>query len=147
MSEINLADIWKERRLMPAVAIDHTTGKVLMVGYMNKEAFAYTLKTHRVWYYDIDEGTVGMKGKHGGNTQKVISIKLDNEKKSLLVSVEQKGHVCHDNGVGHDTCFIHELYRRHGSKSESSKHKKFERVEVDENFDYSKEDYEEDYDD
>ncbi|MBP9988968.1 MAG: hypothetical protein KBT46_05660 [Ruminococcus sp.] len=146
MSEINLADIWKERRLMPAVAIDCITGKVLMVGYMNKEAFAYTLKTHRAHYFDIDDGSVNMKGKHSGDTQKIISIKLDNEKKSLLLSVEQKGFVCHDGEEKYNTTFIYELYRRHGGNLESVKHKKFDRVEVDENFDYSKEDYESDND-
>lgn len=141
---IDLSKLWNMRKIMPVVAVDSLSGKVLMLGYMNKEAFAYTLKTHRVWYCDINGENVRMKGGHSGNTQKLISIKADEDYRSLLVTVEQKGEVCQRDG-GHSTCFIHTIYGR--EDIDFAKRKKFGRVEVDENFDYSKEDYDDFYED
>lgn len=139
---IDLAKVWSKRKIMPVITVDSYSGHVLMLGYMNKEAFAYTLKTHRVWYYDIESGEVSMKGKHSGNTQRLISMKADYDCKSLLLTVEQKGDVCSHDG-GHDTYFLHTIYGR--EEDDVAKRKKFGRVEIDEDFDYSKEDYSDEY--
>ena len=141
---IDLSKLWQMRKVMPVVTVDGLSGRVLMLGYMNKEAFAYTLKTHRVWYFYPETGEVRMKGKHSGYVQKLISIKADLECHSLLVTVEQKGIVCPEDG-GHSTYFIHHIYGR--ENDDVSKRKKFGRVEVDEDFDFSKEDYEDSYKD
>lgn len=139
---IDLSKLWKMRDILPVITVDNMTGKVIKHGYMNKEAFAYTLKTHRVWYYDLEEKTVEMFGEKTGEVQKLVQMKADNNYESLLIYVEQIGFVLHKD-KGYKSCYIHELYsRRHGSVS---KHRKFGKVEVDENFDYSKEDYEDDY--
>lgn len=139
---IDLSKLWKMRDILPVIVVDNMTGKVIKHGYMNKEAFAYTLKTHRIWYYDLEEKTVEMFGEKTGEVQKLIQMKADNNYESLLIYVDQIGFVLHKD-KGYKTCYIHEIYaRRHSSVS---KHRKFGKVEVDENFDYSKEDYEDDY--
>ncbi|MBR3835580.1 MAG: hypothetical protein IKJ69_02175 [Clostridia bacterium] len=139
---IDLSKLWQMRDILPVIVVDNLTGKVINHGYMNKEAFAYTLKTHRVWYYDLEEKTVEMFGKESGEVQKLIQMKADSNYESLLIYVDQVGFVLHKD-KGYKTCYIHEIYtRNHGGVS---KRRKFGKVEVDENFDYSKEDYEDDY--
>ncbi|MBQ7549065.1 MAG: phosphoribosyl-AMP cyclohydrolase [Clostridia bacterium] len=140
---IDLNELWKDGKIMPVITVESSTGRVLLHGYMNKTAFAYTLKTGKVWYLDPKSGEVKKWGEHAGNVQKLISIKADDELESLLIKVEQVGHVCHKGTERHKTCFINDIYTRH--KGSVSKHRKFGKVEVDENFDYSKEDYEEEF--
>lgn len=136
---MDLYKLWENRQIMPVITVEHSTGKVLMLGYMNKEAFAYTLKTHRTYYCLPESGEVYKYGHEDGNSQHVISIDADCMCRSLLVTVIQKGHVCHHNGK-HGTCFNNSIYKR--SRSDLSKRRKFGRVEIDKNFDFSKEDYE-----
>lgn len=135
----DLYKFWEDKNVLPVVTVEYSTGRVLMLGYMNKEAFAYTLKTHRAYYCSAQGEDIRKFGDEIGNVQKVMSIETDCENKSLLMHVIQRGHVCHHNGK-HSTCFNEALYRRSGA--EFSKRRKFGRVEVAEDFDYSKEDYE-----
>lgn len=139
---IDLNKLWHKRDVLPVVTVDSISGNVLMLGYMNKEAFAYTLKTGKVWYYHAETHEVRMKGKHSGNIQNLVSIKADYDYKSLLITVEQVGNVCRHDG-GHSTYFIHGIYGC--EDDDKSKHRKFGKVEIDENFDFSKEDYDDDY--
>ncbi len=139
---IDLTKLWQMRDVLPVIAVDNTSGKVIKHGYMNKEAFAYTLKTHRVFYYDLETGAVKKFGEETGELQKLIMMKADSNYEALLVYVEQIGYVLHD-GKAHKTSFIHEIYSKsHGSVA---KRKKFGRVEIDDSFDFSKEDYEDEY--
>ena len=140
---IDLSKLWQMRTVMPAVTVDSLSGKVLMLGYMNKEAFAYTLKTRKVWYFNPEDGKVKMKGEHSGHIQKLVSIKADYDYKNLLITVEQIGHVCPHDG-GHSTYFIHGLFGN--DDDDIAKRKKFGRIEIDENFDFSKEDYDDTFD-
>lgn len=135
----DLYKLWENRKTMPVITVDHGSGKVLMLGYMNKEAFAYTLKTHRAYYCDIESGVVYKFGEEKGNSQRLMSLDLNCGGDALLMSVQQKGHVCHHAGK-HSTCFNNNIYKR--IRGEYSKRKKFGRVEIDKNFDFSKEDYE-----
>lgn len=139
---IDLSKLWQLRDVMPVITVDSMSGKVLMLGYMNKEAFAYTLKTRKVWYYNKDSGKIRMKGDHSGHVQKLISIKADYNYENLLITVEQIGNVCPHDG-GHSTYFINSIYG--GDDEDVAKRKKFGRVEIDENFDYSKEDYDDEF--
>lgn len=141
---VDLSKLWQKRDVMNVVTVDGLSGKVIMLGYMNKEAFAYTLKTGKVWYYKPDSKKIRMKGKHSGNVQKLISIKTDYDYKNLLITVEQVGTACPHDG-GHSTYFIHNIYGT--DDDDRVKRKKFGKVEIDENFDFSKEDYEDEYDD
>jgi phosphoribosyl-AMP cyclohydrolase len=141
---VDLNKLWQIRTEMPVVTVDFSNGRVLMHGYMNKEAFAYTLKTGKVWYYHPESGVVRMKGEHSGHIQNVVSITADCEFESLLITVEQVGHVCHKDGV-HNSCYIHEIYDREGL--DVAKRRKFGKLDIDNDFDYTKEDYQEEYDD
>lgn len=136
---IDLYKLWENKEYMPVVTVEYSSGKVLMLGYMNKEAFAYTLKSHRAYYYSPETGKVYKFGEEKGNSQRLMSLDIDCAGDALMMSVQQKGHVCHHNG-SHSTCFNNTIYKRSGSAF--AKHRKFGRVEIDENFDYSKEDYE-----
>lgn len=131
-------ELWKDDRIIPVVTVNDNSGEVLMVGYMNKDAYEHTMKTHRVWYYSRHRKKISMKGAHSGNTQRIMSITADDKMESLLIRVQQKGQICSKDG-GHDTCYINKLYKR----SESKRRRKFGKVDIDENFDFSKEDYEE----
>lgn len=139
---IDLSKLWQIRNIMPVVTVDGTSGKVIMLGYMNKEAFAYTLRTRKVWYCDENGENAKMKGGHSGHVQRLISIKADVDYKNLLITVEQVGSAVHHGG-GSDTYFIHTLYGH--SDEDVAKRKKFGRVEIDENFDFSKDDYDDEY--
>jgi phosphoribosyl-AMP cyclohydrolase len=136
---MDLYKLWEDRKTMPVITVEYGTGKVLMFAYMNKEAFAYTLKTHRAYYYSEKTDKVYKFGEGKGNTQRVMSIDVDCNNEALMVAVQQKGHVCHHNGT-HSTCFNNSIYKR--KKSDYAKRRKFGRVEIDEDFDFSKEDYE-----
>lgn len=139
---IDLSKLWQIREIMPVITVDGMSGKVLMLGYMNKEAFVYTLKTRKVWYCDSDGRKIRMKGEHSGNVQKLISITADYDYNNLLVTVDQIGKACPHDG-GHSTYFIHSIFGN--DDDDVSKRKKFGRVEIDEDFDFSKEDYDDEY--
>lgn len=139
---VDLTKLWKVRDILPVIVVDNMSGKVIKHGYMNKEAFAYTLKSHRMWYYNLETKGVEKFGEETGEVQKLVSMQADNNYESLLAYVEQIGFVLRKD-KGYKTCFIHNIYERtHGGVS---KRRKFGKVEVDENFDYSKEDYEDEY--
>ncbi|MCQ2484138.1 MAG: phosphoribosyl-AMP cyclohydrolase [Clostridia bacterium] len=135
---IDLSKLWQMRDIMSVVTVDSMSGKVLMLGYMNKEAFAYTLKTRKAWYCNSDGSGLRMKGEHSGNVQKLVSITADYDYRNLLVTVDQIGKACPYDG-GHSTYFIHNIFGH--DENDISKRKKFGRVEIDKNFDFSKEDY------
>ncbi len=139
---IDLTKLWQMRDVLPVIAVDNTSGKVIKHGYMNKEAFAYTLKTHRVWYYNLETSEVKKFGEETGEVQKLVVMKADSNYESLLIYVEQVGCVLHTD-KGYKTCFINEIYAK--THRSVKKHKKFGKVEVAKDFDYSKEDYEDDY--
>lgn len=135
---MDLFKLWENKKIMPVVVVEYGSNRVLMLGYMNKEAFAYTLKTRRAYYCDPQTEKVSKFGEEKGNSQRVMSMDINCEGDALLMTVQQKGHVCHHNG-SQRTCFNTSIYRRSGA--EYAKHRKFGRVEIDKDFDYSKEDY------
>ena len=139
---IDLYKVWENKTVMPVVTVEHGSGRVLMLGYMNKEAFAYTLKTRRAYYYDTETEKVFKFGEEDGNSQRLMSLDIDCYSSALLMVVQQKGHVCHVNGK-HNTCFYTNIYKR--KKGDFSKRRKFGKVEIDKNFDFSKEDYSDEY--
>lgn len=143
MRDFDIDKIFAEKSVMPMVILDGIRDKVIAVRSINRDSYEEMLKTHRVWYYDGSADEIKMTGQDNGNTQRVIYIKFDNNFSSVLVSVEQKGFACCENGKTYDTCFINETYRRHHQKDNFTiKHKRFEQIDIDKNFDYSKEDYE-----
>lgn len=108
---------------MPVAVTEYGSGKMLMVGFQNKESLAMTLKTHEVYYYYPKENKIRKKGAHTGNIQKIRNIKMNCKKDAFLFVVEQVGNVCR---LGNDTCFSNEVY-----DFNESKHEKFGRLVLD----------------
>jgi phosphoribosyl-AMP cyclohydrolase len=93
---------WDERGLVPAVVQDMRTKDVLMVAYMNKEAFDLTLETGKAHFYSRSRNKLWLKGESSGHTQEVKSIYLDCDNDTLLLMVDQKVAACH---TGFWSCF------------------------------------------
>lgn len=92
--------------LLPAIAQDADSGEVLMLAYMNEEAWAETLRTGEVHYYSRSRQCLWHKGGTSGHVQKVRSIRLDCDQDTVLVLVEQiGGAACH---TGRRSCFYRE---------------------------------------
>jgi len=93
---------WDERGLVPVVVQDERTKDVVMVAYMNKEAFDLTLKTKKAHYYSRSRQKIWLKGETSGHFQEVKSIRLDCDNDTLLLIVDQKVAACH---TGYWSCF------------------------------------------
>ena len=88
--------------LVPTIIQDNTTHKVLMLGYLNKESLSLTLSTDVVHFYSRTKQRIWKKGEESGNELKVVSLKEDCDKDTVLIKVNPVGAVCHK---GDDTCF------------------------------------------
>ena len=89
--------------LVPAIVQDHETGDVLMLAYMNREAWEKTLKTGKATYFSRSRESIWIKGETSGNTQLVKEIWVDCDKDTVLLRIEQiGGAACH---TGHRSCF------------------------------------------
>ncbi|WP_299248080.1 bifunctional phosphoribosyl-AMP cyclohydrolase/phosphoribosyl-ATP diphosphatase HisIE [uncultured Lacinutrix sp.] len=88
--------------LVPAVIQDATTKNVLMLGYMNEEAFNKTKETKLVTFFSRTKNRLWTKGEESGNVLNLVNIKLDCDNDTLLIQVNPKGPTCHK---GTDTCW------------------------------------------
>ncbi|MGF1686669.1 bifunctional phosphoribosyl-AMP cyclohydrolase/phosphoribosyl-ATP diphosphatase HisIE [Photobacterium japonica] len=88
--------------LVPAVVQDHTSGQVLMLGYMNQDALAKTLETEQVTFFSRTKQRLWTKGETSGNVLALKNIALDCDNDTLLVQVNPIGPTCH---LGTTTCF------------------------------------------
>ena len=96
-------DFNKTGGLVPAVVQDYQTGEVLMLAYMNPDAFNATLSTGKATYYSRSRQTLWVKGETSGNIQRIKEIYLDCDDDTVLLKVEQIGSAaCH---TGHRSCF------------------------------------------
>jgi phosphoribosyl-AMP cyclohydrolase len=96
-------DFEKMGGLIPAVIQDHATGEVLMVGFMNPEAWETTLKTGKATFFSRTRSTLWTKGLTSGHIQLVKEIFVDCDDDTVLLKVEQVGGAaCH---TGHRSCF------------------------------------------
>ncbi len=91
-----------ETGLIPAIIQDHQTMKVLMLGYMSKEAFEVTLKSGKVTFFSRSKQRLWTKGETSGNYLTLIDWSLDCDKDTLLIKAKPAGPVCHK---GSDTCW------------------------------------------
>ena len=99
---------WEELKLnsdgmLPVVVQDDKDGTVLMVAYMNKEAYEQTLSTGRMTYWSRSRNELWVKGLTSGHFQYVKSLAIDCDNDTLLAKVEQEGAACH---TGNHSCFI-----------------------------------------
>lgn len=96
-------DFDKMGGLIPVIAQDYLSGRVLMLAFMNEEAWQTTLSTGFVTYYSRSRNELWTKGKTSGNMQKVKEIYTDCDDDSILIKIEQMGGAaCH---TGFESCF------------------------------------------
>ncbi len=95
-------DFEKMNGLIPAIIQDNYTLKVLMLGFMNKEAYEKTMETGKVTFFSRTKNRLWTKGEESGNFLHVVSVKADCDNDTLLIMVHPEGPVCHK---GTDTCW------------------------------------------
>lgn len=95
-------DFDKGEGLVPAIIQDSSTLRVLMLGYMNREAYDKTVQTGLVTFYSRSRKCLWTKGETSGNYLKLVDIKVDCDSDTLLVKAVPQGPVCH---TGTDTCW------------------------------------------
>lgn len=95
-------DFEKQGGLVPAIIQDSITNNVLMLGYMNQEAYEQTIKTGKVTFWSRSRQCLWTKGETSGNFLNLVSIKSDCDNDTLLVRVNPVGPACH---LGTDTCW------------------------------------------
>lgn len=98
-------DFNKMNGLIPAIIQDNLTLKVLMLGFMNREAYEKTVETRKVTFFSRTKNRLWTKGEESGHFLHVISIKEDCDRDTLLIKVVPIGPVCH---TGTDTCWKEE---------------------------------------
>ena len=97
-------DFQKGNGLVPVIAQDYETGKVLMLAYMNEEAWLKTLETKKAHYYSRSRNKQWMKGEESGNVQEVKEILVDCDEDTILLRIKQVGGAaCHE---GYESCFF-----------------------------------------
>lgn len=99
--------------LLPVIVQEKNTRDVLMLAYMNQEAYEKTLETGDLYFFSRSRQALWKKGETSGNTQKLISLSKDCDQDTLLAIVEQKGVACH---TGNYTCFYQDII---GEKEEN----------------------------
>lgn len=98
---------WDEKGLIPAIAQETETGKILMVAWMNKEALSLTVQEGRAIYWSRSRKKLWRKGEESGNVQTLKEIRLDCDNDVILLEVEQIGGIaCH---TGRHHCFFKRL--------------------------------------
>lgn len=88
--------------LIPAIAQDNKSGKVLMLAWMNEESLALTISSGKATYWSRSRNELWVKGATSGNTQEVLEISLDCDGDAILLTVNQHGPACH---TGQSSCF------------------------------------------
>jgi phosphoribosyl-AMP cyclohydrolase len=101
-------DFDKGGGVLPVVTQDYCSGRVLMVAYMNREAFAETVRVGRACYFSRSRGKLWRKGEESGNFQTVREIRIDCDADTILLRVDQHGDgaACHE---GFESCFFRVL--------------------------------------
>ena len=108
MSEAWLDEIeWNEQGLVPAIAQDAASGRVLTLAWMNREALAETARSGRAVYWSRSRAKLWRKGEESGHVQKVLELRVDCDADAVLLKVEQVGGIaCH---TGRESCYFRKL--------------------------------------
>src|SRR5205085_5348309 len=102
-----MLDFNKSGGVIPAIAQDADSGEVLMLAWMNEEAFAETVRTGRACYYSRSRGRLWRKGEESGHVQEVHGIYVDCDADTVLLKVKQVGGAaCHE---GYRSCFFRKV--------------------------------------
>lgn len=102
--------------LIPAVAQDRRTGRLLMLAYMNREALERTRADGVAWYWSRSRGRLWKKGEESGHVQRVHEIRVDCDGDALLLFVDQTGPACH---TGRASCFFRDAEGRERPEAEA----------------------------
>ena len=98
---------WDANGLVPAIAQDAASGRVLTVAWMNREALAETAQRGEAVYWSRSRGRLWRKGEESGYVQRVIELRMDCDADAILLRVEQHGGIaCH---TGRESCFFRKL--------------------------------------
>jgi phosphoribosyl-ATP pyrophosphohydrolase/phosphoribosyl-AMP cyclohydrolase len=108
---MEVIDFNKGNGFIPAIIQDVDTLQVLMLGYMNEEAYNKTIEEQKVTFYSRTKNRLWTKGEESGNYLNVCSIKLDCDRDTLLICVKPQGPTCH---LGSKTCWSEEQATRFG---------------------------------
>ena len=102
-----MIDFQKSGGLVPAIAQDADTGEVLMLAWMNQEAFEETVRTNRAVYFSRSRNRLWRKGEESGHVQEVTGVYVDCDADTILLKVKQVGGAaCHE---GYKSCFFREM--------------------------------------
>jgi phosphoribosyl-AMP cyclohydrolase len=93
----------KRGGLLTVITQDADNGEVLMLAYMNREAWERTLATRTACYYSTSRQSLWVKGESSGNTQEVVEVRVDCDEDAVLLKVRQRGPACHE---GFRSCFF-----------------------------------------
>ena len=106
-------DFKKSNGLVPVIAQEYRTNEILMLGYMNKEAFDLTIETKIVHYFSRSKNRIWKKGEESGHIQKLVDLRVDRDEDTILVIVEQIGNTaCH---TGEKSCFYRSYFSDNNS--------------------------------
>ncbi len=98
---------WTKDGLVPAIAQDASSGRILMMAWMNREALSLTAQENRAVYWSRSRNKLWRKGESSGHVQEVKEIRLDCDEDVIILKVEQKGGIaCH---TGRESCFYRVL--------------------------------------
>lgn len=107
MGKMDVIDFDKHGGLIPAIAQDADTGQVLMMAWMNREAFEETLRTRRACYFSRSRKRLWRKGEESGHVQEVSEVCIDCDADTILLKVKQVGGAaCHEGFV---SCFFRKV--------------------------------------
>ena len=121
LAELNYRHVVNGEKLIIAIAQDYETGEVLMVAYMNRDAFKKTIETGNAHYWSTSRNQLWFKGESSGHVQEVKEIFTDCDQDAVLLKVKQLGAACHE---GYYSCFFREIVDN-GQKLEIVKEKVF----------------------
>ena len=97
---------WNKNPIVPTIAQDYLTGDVLMLAYMNREAFELTLKSGYAHYFSRSRQRIWKKGESSNHTQEIKDILIDCDSDTILLKVKQNGVACH---TGTRSCFFRSI--------------------------------------
>jgi phosphoribosyl-AMP cyclohydrolase len=98
-----IPDFARGNGLLPAIAQDAESGQVLMLAWMNEEAWLETLRSGRAVYFSRSRNRLWRKGEESGHVQQVVEIRVDCDADTILLRVQQTGAACHE---GYASCFF-----------------------------------------
>ena len=114
MTEVKL-DFQKQGGLIPAIILAYTSKEVLMLAYLNEEAYHLTLTSGQMWYWSRSRQELWHKGATSGHYQTVKKITADCDQDTLLIEVDQLGAACH---TGAKFCFFHPIWDEEDGKAD-----------------------------